>query len=280
MYRRPKVRACEDRRAKPLNPVVRALGHQRDASADRDGPVVGRLRVELGALALPDHDVAADQRADLDGRGARRLVLLDPDAVREYTRAHATGALVLPRPGGEHGVAAGRRQRVHIGGPAELLDAIELRPLRTRADPGQLAVRPRRHVARGWAERVDRRPGVREQPRRADERMARERQFDGRREDAQRAGLAVVDEHGLGEPEVGSDRLAPAGRDGAAVEDHAERVASAAAAPRNTRSVCSATLTSPSGRSTSCAPAGSSAGTPRSSPRRAARRRASRGARR
>ena len=66
---------------------------------------------------------------------------------------------------------------------------------------------------------------MREQPRGADERVARERELDGRREDLQRAGRGVVDDDGLGEPQVGGDGLAGGGRDGGAVEQDAERVA-------------------------------------------------------
>ena len=58
--------------------------------------------------------------------------------------------------------------------------------------------------------------------------MPGERELDRRREDPQLARLAVVDEDGLGEAEVGGDGLAVGGRDRAAVEEDAEGVAALA----------------------------------------------------
>ena len=45
---------------------VFALGDERDTSADRHRPVLARPRVQLGAGALADHDVAAEQVAELE----------------------------------------------------------------------------------------------------------------------------------------------------------------------------------------------------------------------
>ena len=206
----------------------RRYGGQLHPSAHRDPPAVGGPGVQLRALPLADHDVAPDQPGELERGGAGRLVLLDADAVREHPRAHPAGGLVLPRPDREHRVAARDGERVDGGGARELLDVVELRPLAPRADPGQTAVRPGRDLAGGRTEHVDGRAGVREQPRRADQRVAGQRQLDGRREDVQRARGGVVDEHGLGEAQVGCHRLAAVRRHGRTVEDHAERVPAAA----------------------------------------------------
>jgi hypothetical protein len=55
--------------------------------------------------------------------------------------------------------------------------------------------------------------------------MPGERQLHLRGEDAHLAALAIVDEHGLGEPEVACDRLPALLWDLGAVEEHPERVA-------------------------------------------------------
>ncbi len=74
-----------------------------------------------------------------------------------------------------------------------------------------------------------RRAQMREQRRRADGRMAGERQFAGGRENPQRRridGIArLAHEHGLGKIELARDRLHPRVVEALGVEHHGERIA-------------------------------------------------------
>ena len=103
------------------------------------------------------------------------------------------------------------------------------------SSPVERAPRPRPPAGAG-SPSVD--AALAQQPRRADQRVARERQLDLRGEDPHLAALGVVDEHGLGEAEVARDRLALGLGHLGAVEEHAERVAAAAVAAQNTRTTC------------------------------------------
>ena len=88
-----------------------------------------------------------------------------------------------------------------------------------------------RDVAGRRSQDGDRRAGLTQQPRRPDGRVAGKRELGRRREDPARAADPVVDEHGLGEVEVGRDGLSPSLRSVAAVEEHTQRIAAAPVRP-------------------------------------------------
>ncbi len=120
------------------------------------------------------------------------------------------------------------RQRLDLRRRAELDEVEGRRPLGSTGDERELAVEAHAHLARRRAQ--DRRRGalLAQQPRRADERVAGERQLDCRGEDPQLGALDVVDEDRLGETQVLGHRLALGVADVTAVEKDPELVAAAA----------------------------------------------------
>ena len=96
----------------------------------------------------------------------------------------------------------------HSGSPAQLVSSPSNRTCTSPA---------------GGRRTVDRRSDLAQQPRRPDQRMPGERQLDLGGEDPHLASPSIVNEHRLGEAEIGRDRLALGLGHRSAVEEDAER---------------------------------------------------------
>src|SRR5205823_10579450 len=81
------------------------LGH---AAADLDEPVLKRACEQRRALALVDHERAAQRAGEPERVRAGGLVLVDAVVGGEHAAAHQPGVLVLPAPAADRAPALGR----------------------------------------------------------------------------------------------------------------------------------------------------------------------------
>ena len=211
--------------------VVAPLLDELHPAAHLDPAVAGRAHMQLRTDALADRERPAEPLAHEHRGRACGLVLGDPEVGREEASPHPPGGLVLPGPDVVAGLTHRRRhERLDLRGRPELVGLRDPRhPLRPRADPGKLAVLPCRDIAGDAADDSHVHPEATQQPRRTDRWMAGERQLGGRRVDPYRRDALddPVDEDRLAEIQLVGDRLAPLRGNRTAVDEHAERIATA-----------------------------------------------------
>src|SRR5215204_1482202 len=199
-----------------------------DSAGDLNHSVLQWARLDARSAALADIERATESRGEGDRGRPGRLVLRDPESLREHTLSQHAGLLVDPRPHPDLRVLPRRSvERLDLSRRAELHE-LELRcPLGPSGGVGHFGLRANRHLTRRRPKHGHTAALAREQPRRPDHGVPRERNLDGRGEDPDLATFGVVHEHRLAESEIRRNGLPVGLGHGSSLEEDYQRIATA-----------------------------------------------------